>query len=150
MWVSDHHLWQLSIWAQIGSYCVATAAASVAAFTYRTNSRRERAKWAVQLYEKFFEEGRYKAVRELLDCEANATDVADAVREEDSDFTDYLNFFEMVMALVETRQLSKADVLRLFQYYLQCLKRHDNVMRYLDDRTKGYESLRDFIEKTEI
>lgn len=53
----------------------------------------------------------------------------------------------MVTALAETSQLSKADVLRLFQYYLQCLKRHDSVMRYLDDPINGYETLSRFFEK---
>ncbi len=46
------------------------------------------------------------------------------------DFTDYLNFFEMVTFLADTGQLSKKDLLRLFRYYLLCLKRHRVVMNY--------------------
>ncbi len=150
IWPSDHALWRCSVVAQIASYCAGAIVAIIALITYKQNSGRERAKWAVQLYEKFYEGVDYKRIRDALDCEANAKDVKDLVVEEGSEFTDYLNFFEMVTGLAENGQLSKADVLRLFQYYLQCLKRHDDVMRYLNDGSKGYETLRRFLEKTRV
>jgi hypothetical protein len=146
--ISDHTLWQVGIVAQIASYCVGAVAAVVALRTYTANSARERSKWAFQLYEKFYEGADYKRIRDLLDSEANTKDVINVVAEEGSEFTDYLNFFEMVTALTETKQLSKADVLRLFQYYFQCLKRHDSVMRYLDDPLNGYETLTKFFSKS--
>lgn len=125
-------------------------AAVVAAITYASNSRRERAKWAVQLYEKFYESDRYKEMRESLDCDSDGELVLRYVGQESAAFTDYLNFFELVTFLTESKQLSKADVLRLFQYYLHCLKRHTSVMKYVDDEDKGFEQLRRFLSKPEI
>lgn len=135
---------------QMASYVVGMIAAVFAVLTYRTNSKRERAKWAVQLYEKFYEHQDYKRLRTELDCDANEASVQEIVAEEDSEFTDYLNFFEMVTGLAETKQLSADDVLRLFQYYLQCLKRHEAVMRYLNNPGKGYETLRAFLARNDM
>ena len=145
--ISDHTLWQIGIYAQIVSYCVGAIAAILAVVTYRANARKERAKWTVQLYEKFYETQHYKRLREELDCDANAASVATLVTDEGSDFTDHLNFFEMVTILVRTGQLAKSDVLNFFQYYLQCLKRHQEVMRYLKNPDKGFESLSEFLRK---
>lgn len=122
-------------------------AAVAALWTYRSNSRRERAKWAVQLYDKFYETDHYKPIREKLDCAPDAAaDVVQLVTQESAEFTDYLNFFEMVSYLAKSRQLSKDDVLSLFQYYLQCLKRHDSVINYLENKDKGFEQLSGFLK----
>ena len=96
--------------AQVVSYGVAVVTAIAALMTYRGNSKRERARWAVQLYEKFYETERYKNIRDDLDCTANSTGVAALVKEESSAFTDYLNFFELVAFLASTKQLSESDV----------------------------------------
>ena len=125
-------------------------AAFAAAWTYWSNSKRERAKWAVQLYDKFYESDRYKKMRDELDCAPDEDAVQEHVRLESAAFTDYLNFFELVTFLAETTQISKKDVLRLFQYYLHCLKRHRAVMNYLNDKDKGFEQLRGFLNKTEL
>lgn len=143
----------LEIWkaiAQLASYCVGIFAALGALLTYRGNSQRERAKWAVQLYDKFYETEHYKQIRDKLDCAADSTDVLGLVTQEPPAFTDYLNFFEMVTFLAETKQLSKMDVLRLFQYYLHCLKQHTVVMKYLNDKDKGFEQLSGFLNETEL
>ncbi len=120
-------------------------AAILAVHTYYTNSRRERAKWAVQLYEKFYEGDRYKTMRETFDCDANSPEVRKVVQEESTEFTDYLNFFELVCFLVQTKQLRKSDVLDLFQYYMDCLVRHDGVLDYI--RTHGFEQLSRFLSE---
>jgi hypothetical protein len=132
---------------QFLSYCVAMIAAIGALWTY---SQRERAKWAVQLYEKFYEGEVYKAVRNQLDCTPNATEVVQLVTQESSEFTDYLNFFEMVCFLAKTRQLSTKDVLSLFQYYLRCLKQHTAVMEYLNNKEKDFEQLSQFLRNTKL
>lgn len=136
--------------AEIASFGVGMLAAIGALLTYRSNSQRERAKWAVQLYEKFYEGDRYKEMRDRLDCTSDAADVQKLVSQEPSIFTDYLNFFELVTFLAETKQLSKDDVLRLFQYYLHCLKRHKVVMKYINNKDKGFEQLSEFFNKTEL
>ena len=136
--------------AEIISYVLGIGAAVVAAKTYASNSRRERAKWAVQLYEKFYESDQYKTMREALDCDPDEELVLQHVRQEGTEFTDYLNFFELVTFLTESKQLSQSDVLKLFQYYLHCLKRHKTVMKYVNDKDKGFEQLSGFLGKTEI
>ena len=136
--------------AEIVSGIVGPVAAIIAVKTYRNNSQRERAKWAVQLHEKFYEDDRYKNIRELLDSDGNTPEVRKLVEEEAADFTDYLNFFELVSFLVETKQLSKADVLSLFHYYLRCLQLHSVVMKYLNKRDKGFEQLSEFFRTTKL
>lgn len=133
--------------AQTISYVVGIIVAILAICTYRSNAQRERARWAVQLYEKFFEADQYKPVRESLDIEPTSAKkedieaVAALVRDEPAAFTDYLNFFEMVALLAETKQLSQPDVVKLFDYYLGCLKRHPDVLRYVQNKDKGFEQL---------
>jgi hypothetical protein len=112
--------------------------AAIGAFlTYLSNSRRERAKWAVQLFDKFFEEERYKQVRDTLDCPPDAIQVQEMVDKESSEFTDYLNFFELTTILAKTKQISRKDLLRLFQYYLRCLQKHSAVLKYVNAKEKG-------------
>ena len=136
--------------AEILSCGVAVVTAIGALITYRGNSRRERAKWAVQLYEKFYEAADYKRIRDELDCTANSAKVTDIVNRESPAFTDYLNFFELVAFLASDKQLSESDVLGLFQYYLHCLKRHNAVIKYVNDKDKGFEQLRGFLNKASV
>jgi hypothetical protein len=72
------------------------------------------------------------------------------VKEELSTFTDYLNFFELVAFLADTKQLGEKDVMSLFNYYLKCLKRHTAVRDYLSDSRNGFEHLTGFLDKTEL
>jgi hypothetical protein len=134
---------------QLLSYGVAIVTTIAAVDTYRANSRRERAKWAVQLYEKFYESDRYKVVRDKVDS-ADEPAVKDLVNQEGAEFTDYLNFFELVAYLLATRQLSSSDVMTLFHYYLRSLKRHRSVMNYLNQREKGFERLSTLLDRTDL
>jgi len=113
--------------------------------TYRSNSRREPAKWAVQLYEKFYEADRYKVMRDQLDCASETDDIRDIVEKQAAAFTDYLNFFELVAVLEDNKQLSRDDVLDFFDYYLQCLKRHGPVMEYINTPANGFQHLRNLL-----
>lgn len=122
----------------------------MALWTYRINSRRERAKWAVQLFEKFYETDTYKVIRNELDCENDADGVKQLVTKEPGEFTDYLNFFEMVSFLADTKQLSEKDVLSLFRYYLRCLKRHPVVIEYLNKEDRDFEQLSKFLMNTTL
>jgi hypothetical protein len=127
---------------QILSYMAGAAAAVSAVFVYRSNSRRERARWVENLYSRFFETDKLKQVRDMLDCDSDSAKVNALVAEEDSAWTDYLNFFELVAYLQESKQLAAEDVKALFEYYLGCLKRHRAVMDYIRDQTKGFKYLR--------
>ena len=141
----------IKAWVEIAAYLAAAvsalAAAASAVFAmliYRRNARLERAKWAASLYEKFFESSRYKPVRDALDCAetgADAAAVARLVEDETPAFTDYLNFFELVAFLVESKQIAHGDAMGLFQYYLESLARHSRVRAYIGDKAKGFEKL---------
>ncbi len=132
---------------QIVSYVTAAIAGGWAFVVYRNNSRRERAKWVESLYSRFFEGDELKKTRDTLDCSANDTKVSALVNAEGSRWTDYLNFFELVAYLQESGQLEAKDVKALFQYYLGCLKRHNLVMDYVRNESKGFKYLRKLLER---
>jgi hypothetical protein len=119
---------------------VGAVAALWAIYVYLTNSRLRRAEWLASLYEKFYERPDLKEIREILDCEGNdSADITKLVRDEPSKFSDYLNFFEFVAVLQNSRQLKKAEIEDLFGYYLGCLENCPPVRNYI--ARKGYEQL---------
>jgi hypothetical protein len=81
-------------------------------------------------------------VRDLLDCNSGDPQVTGLVTREASSWTDYPNFFEFMAYLQTSKQLSRRDVQALFGYYLECLKRHREVVEYIRNKEKGYEYLR--------
>jgi len=127
---------------QMGSYIAGVFAAFWAVMVYQSNSRRERARWAESFYSRFFEREDLKHVRDLLDCNSGDPQVSELVTTETSSWTDYLNFFEFMAYLQTSKQLSGRDVQALFGYYLECLKRHREVVAYIRNKEKGYEYLR--------
>jgi len=127
---------------QIASYIATVCAAFWAVFVYRNNARRERARWAESLYARFFEKGELKKVRDQLDCTRDDPKVAELVTKESSEWTDYLNFFEFVAYLQSTKQLSGQDVQALFGYYIECLKRHSALLKYVQKEEKSFDYLR--------
>jgi hypothetical protein len=70
-----------SNWVTVSAGLVGIVSAILALRTYTTNSKRERAKLAVQLFEKFYEGERYKKVREALDCLTDEPGVPSCRRE---------------------------------------------------------------------
>src|SRR5437868_2933667 len=79
---------------QVVSYLAGAVAALTAVWVYKSNSRRERARWAESLYSRFYEREELKRVRDLLDCDVGDPQVSQLVTAESSVWTDYLNFFE--------------------------------------------------------
>lgn len=133
---------QIAYWtAGIVYSMVGTVAAIGALLVYRNNSKRERARWAEGLYTRFYEKPELKKVRDQLDCVAGDAGVASLVSEESSALTDYLNFFEFVAYLQSSKQLSRTDVQALFGYYLDCVRRHKDVVGYIRNKEKGFEYL---------
>jgi hypothetical protein len=126
---------------QILSSVAGIVAAFWALWVYGNNSRRERARWAESLYTRFYEKAELKTVRDQLDCAAGDATVARLVTEEIPALTDYLNFFEFVAYLQSSKQLSETDVQALFGYYLDCLRRHKDVVGYIRNKDKGFEYL---------
>ncbi len=115
-------------------------AAFWAVWTYHQSMKLARARWVKELYEKFYEQPQLKTVREELDSSDEGVKTK-LVRGESSSFTDYLNFFEFLAYLKESGQVKKADMLGIFQYYLENLKSCPDVFAYINDASKGFEKL---------
>jgi hypothetical protein len=137
-----------AVLANIFAAVVGGIAACIAALTYCRNSKLEKAKWLATLYEKFYESSQLKSIRDILDSREDVSlEIANLVREESSEFTDYLNFFEFVLYLKEARQLTDEEIQQMFKYYLDCLRRRPNIRDYI--KANGYELLDTYLDKME-
>lgn len=125
----------IATFAALGTVVAALAAVVV----YLRNSKLERAKWALSLYEKFYERKELKEIRDILDSNPDNASVSALVLKCSSEFTDYLNFFEFVAFLKKEKHLTESEVKALFDYYLKCLSRHPRVTNFIRDN--GYEEL---------
>ena len=119
-----------------------------AIWTYRQSLMLQRAKWMKDLYDKFYEHKDLKAVRNLLDSDDDKQ-IRSMVAEEPPDFTDYLNFFEFLGYLWESKQIKAEEIRGLFDYYLRNLKRNEAVAAYIADPTRGFEKLQKLLKMIE-
>ena len=121
-------------------YFAAVIAAVFSVLQYWSNSRREKARWLLDLYQRFYQDPMRK-VREALDW-AKADFCNEPLKEENStqlaNLDDYLNFFEFVAYLEKLGQISKEDIRHLFQYFLEDLGK-EPVSSYIS--RYGYENL---------
>ena len=134
-------------WSTVITLAAATGTLVTAAFgvlIYYRNSKLERAKWSLSLYEKFYEQKDLKRIRDILDNEPDDAEVMDLVLKCSADFTDYLNFFEFVAFLEKGKQLRRAEIKALFDYYLRCIKKHSRVLNFIRDN--GYEDLNQLLD----
>lgn len=133
--------------------CAAIMTGFLAVREYGARTNAEKARWLYQLYEKFFENNSYKHVRRKLDYDhveeiegliqmvgQNKSLSSDQEAHFD-EFTDYLNFFEMIGLLKKLGQLTSADIRATFDYYLRLLtnKRNPQIRQYLV--REGFENL---------
>jgi len=121
--------------------------------TEKAKIEADKAKWLFQLYHRLFEENQYKAVRRKLDYDDTSEIKALIAKDKKGEpfdpaemvafdeFTDYLNFFEMIAHLKEANQLSSPDIQATFDYYLRLLtkKKNPEIREYL--KKDGFESL---------
>jgi len=116
---------------------------------YRGNSKRERVKWIVQLFEKFYESSNYKEFRELLDSDKveERAKVDAIVHDKDAKFTDYLNFFELIAFLVKEKQLTDEIALNLFRYYLRLISNRPSIMEYIHEKSQDFDQLPIFLRR---
>lgn len=128
-------------------FVAGTASAIGVWITYRANSRMEKARWTVRMYEKFYEQPDLKKTREALDCEANAESVKALVDDESSRLTDYLNFFELLAILHSAKQMNVSEIEAMFGYYLDCIQRQSALMSYLRNSSEsGFEQLAAYLQ----
>jgi hypothetical protein len=120
---------------------------------YRSKAVAEKSKWLLQLYEKLFENAQYKEVRRKLDyddmeeikklirADAERTKFTPAEQVAFDDFTDYLNFFELIARLKIIEQLTADDIKATFDYYLNLpvKQRNPEIRGYLVK--EGFENL---------
>ena len=119
-----------------------------AVWTYQQSLTLQRAKWVKDLYDKFYEHSELKEVRNLLDSDDNQQ-IRSMVAKEGPAFTDYLNFFEFLGYLWESKQIKAGEIRGLFDYYLRNLRRNEAVAAYIADPTKGFEKLQKLLKMVE-
>ncbi len=93
-----------------------------------------------ELYEKFYERPELKAARDVLDGDDKQR-ISEMVENESREFTDYLNFFEFLAYLSESKQITEKEMLALFDYYLRNLRQNPQVLKYINVPAKGFERL---------
>jgi hypothetical protein len=122
---------------------IAGISAALALRTFHRGARTKSAEFLARLHEQFFVEKTYKKIRSILDDDSQSA--ADAlhrlVNQETADFTDFLNFFELVAYMGHCRTLSRGDVEALLGYYLQMLTDKHELREYIHTKKKGFEYL---------
>lgn len=132
---------------QICAYAIGALAALFSIYQYKRNSRRERARWLFELYERFYERAELKEMRQLI--EEGKTDFA--AQENDLQklqrLDDYLNFFEFIAFLRRKKELNTADVRDMFDYPLRKMADDEAVRGYIEKQTYGYEGVREILRE---
>jgi len=140
---------------------VAVYAAIQGLTDYRNRTRTERLRLLTQFYEKFYENGTFRQIRQRIDFEKPEAlsslmtkartpkpEFSSAERKMFDSFTDYLNFFEMLAYLGKQEQVLEDDIDAMFGYYLKRLVDvfgEQALLPYL--KYDGFERLRDLLVK---
>jgi hypothetical protein len=111
--------------------------------SYRRNSLTKRAEFLIGLHKTFFIDGAFRIMKTLLDSDeaADKTILARKVMQESMDFTDFLNFFELIAYFAESGALDREDADALLGYYLDLLTRNEVVYPYIRKQEKSFENL---------
>jgi hypothetical protein len=119
---------------------IGAIAAGFGLYNYIKNVQTKRAEFIYKLHTDFFVSATYKKVRSVLDSE-DKEERERYVTEEPEEFTDFLNFFELVAYLEKRGDLSMQDVLALLEYYLQLLCKHKAIREYIEKPSNGFGEL---------
>jgi hypothetical protein len=139
-------LWIKSIGAVVG---LCTAGFGV--FTYFRSSRTKAAEFLLTLHKAFFVDATYQPMKALLDCDGAAEEakLEAVVKAEAPEFTDFLNFFELVAYLDSIETLTRGDTEALLGYYLTRLHEKALVWAYIKKTSNGFENLRRLLTERE-
>lgn len=111
-------------------YAVGILAAAFSAYGYYRNSRRERARWLFDLYQRFYERPDFDPIwHRIDDGDWSFLDGGNAATL--AAFDDLLNFFEFIAILSSRGELRRKDVTDLFSYPLRRIVEHARVHEYL-------------------
>lgn len=116
-------------------------------WTYFQNGRVNRARFLLDLHRDFFVGSAYMEMRKCLDTPADSECVRKAVDDQEEEFTNFLNFFELVAYYQRHKLLTRRDVDALLGYYLDRLDRHLTVVKYVRDERTSFEHLAWLLEK---
>ena len=132
--------------ATITGVLVGAASVVFAVKSYMQSVRVRRAEWLQKLYQQFYEIGRYKAIREILDYrpELELAQIHAHLQDQSIDdlvdqLWDYLNFFEFVAGLRDLKQIKEEDLKLLFDYPLRRIIDDGQIMDRLEQ--EGFEQL---------
>ena len=123
---------------------------SIAFRNYQSQQLTKRAEWLDSLFERFYQKDDFKKIRkwyETKEIEKVINEDDNIVSDEEERITDYLNFFEFIASLEARGSLMLQDVLDLFEYYLQKIKRSPKSMKWIEREDYGFEKLRNLLNK---
>ena len=103
------------------------------------------------LHKAFFVDTTYEAMKALLDCDGNEDEakLKVAVDAQTAEFTDFLNFFELVSYMDSIETLTRDDTEALLGYYLNRLREKETVWAYIRKTSHGFEHLRRLLTERE-
>lgn len=136
---------------QAAALLVTAASAAFGLYTYWRSTRTKAAEFLSALHRAFFVEQTYRPVREILDddSETAAGGIAHLVTDQPADFTDFLNFFELVAYMGKCGTLSEGDVEALLGYYLQILTDKPQLRGYVHNKKNNFEHLDKLLTRRE-
>ena len=144
----DHLAWAKTL-APILLAAVPIVTLVFAVRTYRLNSRTKVAEFLLKLHQSFFVDATYSKMRQTLDDESptGPATIAALVAQEPIDFTDFLNFFELVAYMSKRGDLRQPDVDALFGYYLRILTTNPDLHAYITIKSKSFEHLNALLDR---
>jgi len=127
---------------------------------YKARRVNEETRWLTELFQHFYEDKRYHAIRQRIDYEDLSGLLALIEKDkqekpqfepEERDlfdkFTDYLNFFEYIAHLSEKNILNREQIRVMFDYYLERMATVDKSGKLLEYvKTNGFETLYKLLE----
>lgn len=137
----------LKDWIDVVAKVFAAAGVFIGGLSYRKQTKTKRAEWLKALFEKFYEREEFKDVRRWIESGEieNKIDTGTTVSKEEEKIADYLNFFEFIATLKTDNQLTRKDVLNLFEYYLRKIKASEKCMGWVNNKAYGFEKLRNLL-----
>jgi len=142
---------QCGLWINGVGVTIGALSAAAAALAYVLNVRTKRAEFLIGLHKSFFADatGAYGQMKSLLDSGDASQNAAleTVVREEKAEFTDFLNFFELIAYLAEIKALERDDAEALLGYYFDLLRNKPSVWAYIAARRNGFERLRHLLHE---
>jgi hypothetical protein len=115
---------------------VVFAGGAFALYQYRQGQRQQHARWLVELSDRFYRDEAHRRVRGKLSDRDEPVAVDELFN--DSEVTDYLNFFELIAHLVLDKQLRWKDVEVMFDWWLNDIRLYPNLKESLGKRPEGY------------